>query len=100
MAPTTISIDTRVVASDRQVSARVADEAVILAFREGRYFGLDPVAARIWDRVRTPVVLADVLRTIVNEFNVDEDRASADMLAFVSDLHVHGLIDIVDHDED
>lgn len=79
-------------ASRDQVAADLADETIILGMKDGIYYGVDGVAARIWSLVQQPVALADVVRAIVDAYDVDEAQARADVLAFVASLESHGLV--------
>jgi hypothetical protein len=70
--------ESRVRATTEQVSADLKDEAVVLGLRRGLYYGLDPVGAYIWKQIQKPNKVADVVRKVVGEFSVDEERALAD----------------------
>lgn len=88
----TMGLEHIVVASRDQVAADLADEVIILGMTDGVYYGVDGVAARIWAMVQQPVRLADVVRALVAEYDVDEARCSADALAFVAELEARGLV--------
>jgi len=81
-----VALNAVVCASPNQVSARVGDEVAILDLDMSVYYGLDPVAARIFELLQTPTPLDDVLATVLAEFEVDAPTARADLLAFVDDL--------------
>ena len=49
-----IHLETMIVVSKEQASAALGDEAAILNLKDGVYYGLDPVGARIWKLVQTP----------------------------------------------
>jgi hypothetical protein len=85
-----------VVAGKDQVSADLAGEAVILSLRTNMYYGLNPVGARIWALLGTPVRVADVCGKIVEEYDVEVDRCEGDVLGVLRALAAHGLIEIGD----
>ncbi len=87
---------TRIVASDDQASAELSSEVVILSMREGVYFGLDGVGARIWSLVQQPTTLGEVTEVIVAEFEVEEEQAFADLCALAGEMAGHGLVRIGD----
>ena len=87
---------TRIVASDDQASAELSSEVVILSMREGVYFGLDGVGARIWSLVQQPTTLGEVTEVIVSEFEVAEEKAFADLCALAGEMAVHGLVRLGD----
>jgi hypothetical protein len=92
-----IELETTVVAASDQASADLGDEAAILNLKSGVYYGLDPVGARIWKLVQTPLTVREVRDTLLDEYDVDADRCERDLIALLDDLAQHHLIDIVDN---
>lgn len=89
---TPLTMDDVVVHSPDQVSAHVANEAIILGLRNGVYYGVDQTALRIWDLVRTPVHVRTVVDTLCAEFDVDAARCAAEVLTFLQTLETKGLV--------
>ena len=58
------------VAADDVLATHFADEAVILDLRDGVYYGLDAVGARIWRLLERPISIHDLREAIVSEFDV------------------------------
>ena len=92
-----ISLDATVVASKEQASADLGDEAAILNLKDGVYYGLDPVGARIWKLIQTPRTVREVRDMILEEYDVEADRCEKDLIALLQDLAKNDLIDIVDN---
>jgi hypothetical protein len=90
-----LSSSSVVVASKDQVSTNLSGEAVILGMRDGVYYGLDPVGARIWELVQAPCAIDDVASAIATEYDVSRERALADLLALAGQLMERGLLEIV-----
>ncbi len=90
-----LTINDIVAATRHQVSAELSDEAVILGMRDGVYYGVEAVGARIWSLVQQPVCLSAVVETLVAEFDVESPECSADVLAFVRSLLAKGLVERV-----
>jgi hypothetical protein len=88
-----ISLDSIVAAAPGQVSCALEDEIAILHLRAGRYYGLDPVGARVWQLVAAPRALRAVRDTLLAEYDVDAARCEADLLALVRDLAAAGLVE-------
>jgi hypothetical protein len=85
-----------VVAAPEHLSARLGSDSVVLGVAKGVYFGLDEVAARIWDLLQTPVRAADIRDAIVSEYEVDAPTCERDLVVFLTDLEAQGMIDVVD----
>lgn len=90
-----LSPASRVAASRDQVSTNLSGEEVILAVKEGVYYGLDPVGARIWALVQERRTLDEIADAVAAEYAVDRDRALADLLALAAQLLDAGLIEVV-----
>lgn len=89
---TSFSLGDTVVVSNDQVAADLAEEVVILGMKEGTYFSVSAVAARIWALLQTPHRLADVVATLTSEYDVPADVCTAEVLAFVEELAARGLV--------
>lgn len=89
---TTLTLHARVVVSRDQVAADLDREVIILGMNDGVYYGVDGVAARIWGLLQQPIGLHEVLRVLLDEFDVDEASCRADLLTFVADLEQRGLV--------
>ena len=91
-----ISIDSEVVATRNQVSCDLQGEAAILNLENGVYYGLNPVGARIWELIQEPRNVADIRNTILEEYDVDEERCQDDLLQLLREMETHGLIEVHD----
>jgi hypothetical protein len=82
-----------VVVSKDQVSCDLAGEAAILGLKNGVYYGLDPVGARIWNLIQTPVLVSAVRDAIVQEYDVEAERCERDLVELLHKLTAEGLIE-------
>lgn len=89
-----ISTESIVVASSNQVSSDLAGEAVILDLDSGTYYGLDAVGLRVWNLVKEPRTVAQIVSAIVAEYEVDRGRCEKDLLALLDRLASNGLIEV------
>ena len=89
-----VPLDASVVATERQLSTTLGDEAIILGLDDSMYYGLTGAGARIWDLVQTPRTIDEILTTITAEFDVDRQRAAADLDVLLADLQARGLVAI------
>jgi hypothetical protein len=89
-----ISGETIVVAAQNQVSTRLEDEAVILHFKDGVYYGLNRVGAWIWNLIQEPKTVNQICDLLLSEFEVDPRRGEDDLLRLLQELADHKLIEI------
>lgn len=85
-------LDTRLSIPPQVMSRLVGDETVLLDLSSGMYFGVDGVGKRIWESLADGHSLGETAAVIAAEFEVEEERAQADLLAFASDLVSRGLL--------
>lgn len=87
------SDETVVRVSSNQVSSTIGDEAVILNFENGIYYGLNPVSARIVELIAEPRTVSAILETLLDEYDVDVDRCRQDLVNLLAKLKEHDLIE-------
>ncbi len=89
-----ISDQSIVVAAKDQVSCDLAGEAAILNIKNGVYYGLDPVGARIWSLMQEPCAVAEIQSTITGEYDVEPERCARDLFDLLEKLLAEGLIEV------
>jgi coenzyme PQQ synthesis protein D (PqqD) len=89
MAP--VSIGNSVVLSKDAVFRDLDGEAVVLDLASGGYFGLNPVATRIWLLIEQHGRLQAVLDELIEEYESTPDDLERDLLDLVSRLAAAGL---------
>jgi hypothetical protein len=89
-----LSDRSRIVMSHDQLSCDLAGDAAIVNLKNGVYYGLDPVGARIWNLIREPVTFADLRDALVRDYDVEPDRLDSDIRDFLTQLADQGLVEI------
>jgi hypothetical protein len=92
----TISNSSIVVVSDGQISCDLAGEAAILNLKSGTYYGLDPVGATVWGLIGQPRRVTEIRDALLEQYDVETERCSRDLILLLGELHAHGLIQISD----
>lgn len=85
-----------VVATDRQVACEVGGEAVLLQMDQGVYYGLNPVAARVWQLVQSPRSVQSLIEQVLQEFDVERERCARDVRELIADLSQKQLVRVTD----
>ena len=91
-----ISEDSLIVADSNQVSTQVDGEAIILNLNDGQYYGLNPVGARIWSLIQSPVSFQQVLSALQSEYDVEAEPCRRETLSLLENLISLNLIRVVD----
>jgi hypothetical protein len=91
-----LSRQSKVVASQEQVSCNLSAETVLLNLRSGVYFGLNTVGASIFKLIQEPRTIKEIREALVEEYDVEPKSCEKDILELLEELSSHGLIDVVD----
>lgn len=87
-----ITIENRVQRNPEMVSGNMDGEVVMLSIQRGEYFGLDKIGSRIWELLETPLKIEEIKTTLLEEYEVDEETCLRDLIEFLEDLQIKGLI--------
>lgn len=85
-----------IVAAKNLIHSDLGEEVVILNFKDGLYYGLDPVGACIWKLIQTPRTLGDVRDAVLEEYEVEAASCERDVLNFIQKLADEGLVEVAD----
>lgn len=91
-----VSESSTVVVAKDQISCNLADEAVVLNFKAGMYYGLNSVAAKVWSLIQEPKKVSEIRDAILAEYAVDADRCQRELFDLLRDLQAKDLIRIKD----
>ena len=67
-----------------QVSCGLGDEAAIVNLKNGVYYGLDSVGARIWSAIRQPITFGQIRDALVAEYDVEPRALESDIRDFLA----------------
>ena len=74
------------------VEANIDDEKVMMCVETGNYFGLNAVAARVWDHLAEPISMSDLIGLLTQEFDVDAQECRRTVEPFIEQLIESKLI--------
>lgn len=83
---TELTLNSTVTIAKEVVSCDLVDEAAILNMKDGVYYGLNPVGARIWNLIQEPRKINDILDTLVDEYEVEREVCLADLIELMEQL--------------
>jgi hypothetical protein len=88
-----ISRDAIIKVSKDQVSCDMGGETAILNGKSGMYYGLNAIGSRVWDLIQEPKCFDEVLRILLEEYDVEPLRCERDLLSLLEQLAEQGLIE-------
>lgn len=70
----------------------IDDEAVLVLPEQGEVKVLNEVGARIWQLIDGSRTVEEIADVIYSEYEVDEEQARSDVLAFIVELESKGIV--------
>lgn len=89
-------LSTVVVKKSELLESSVDDETILLSISNSKYYGLDPVAGRIWSLLEEKISIDDIIKVLMIEYDVTRKDCEKDVISFVNSLADEKLIDITD----
>ena len=92
---TSISIHSTLTVTTEQVSCDLSGETVVLNLANGQYFGLNAVAARIWEMLQEECSVREVRDRLLAAYpDADPERCTSDLLTVLADFAEADLVRI------
>lgn len=76
------------------VSAPMGEELAMMDLETGKYLVLDRVGAAIWKELEGPVEVRELVDRLQARFEVDRTQCETDVLKFLEQLLVKGLLHV------
>jgi hypothetical protein len=69
--------------NEQIIDGELDDNQVMMHLDKGKYFGLDPVAKRIWQLIENPKSIQEITEVLLDEFEVSPEQCLEDVQAFL-----------------
>ena len=95
MTPTpqlSMNLNQTIALSPDVISQEVSGETVLLDLESENYFGLDEVGTRIWQLIKETNDLSSIFNTLMEEYEVTEERLQQDLTVLLTEIEDLGLI--------
>jgi hypothetical protein len=73
--------------------SKIDDEVILMSIEADSYFGLDPVASRIWELLEEPKDMDELVALLTEEYEVDDATCRVDVQTLLDDLVGRGLVE-------
>lgn len=90
-----LSSSTTISKSKDSLSAQVEDELVLMSIEKGNYYGLDPIATDIWNRLEQPIIIGELCAHLADEYDADLETIARDVVALLEQFYREGFIEIL-----
>ena len=86
--------NTSLVRNNNLFSSAVDDELMMMDEVSGNYFGLNPIAAAIWQLLEKPMPYSQLIQILADIYDVTIDECEKDTQNFLSELLKNKLINV------
>ena len=91
-----ININTTIQRNDSHVlKSEVGHELILMDIESGQYIGLNTIAHTIWLHIDKPVMVNDLVKQLMNKYDVEESICTADTIICLEELNEKGLLEIL-----
>ena len=74
------------------VATEMDGDVVMMNIGTGEYYSIRGSGARMWELASTPIAEVELVKTICDEYDVDEAACKTDVRRFLAELLEAGLI--------
>ena len=83
------------IVQNKEIDASDIDgDKVMMNLEKGMYFSLNSVGSRIWDIIENPTTADEIIKILLNEYDIAEEKCREAVVSFLKGLEVNGLITI------
>ena len=87
-----LTLSTIVKKQQELLETSVDDETILMSIANSKYYGMDPVASRIWQLLNKPTSIQTIVATLLAEFEVSAVDCENDVVDFLESLMAENLI--------
>jgi hypothetical protein len=69
--------------TDTFIEAPIDGELVLMSIDNGKYYGMDSVASRIWGLLEQPTSISAIVTTLVEEYDVSQALCESETFTFI-----------------
>lgn len=76
------------------ISSDVDNETILLSIENNKYYGMVLTANRIWNMLTTPIPIAKIIETLLEEYDISKEQCEKEVFEFLGDLLANNLITV------
>lgn len=96
---TKVLLNQIVVQGKGNIVSEMGEEKVMLSIDKGKYYNLGEIGGEIWDLIRQPIKVKDLITSLMAIFDVKQSQCEEQVIAFLTGLNDEGLIVITNSEE-
>ena len=84
----------RIILNQELLQSEIDGETIMMSIDNGKYYGLNTVASRIWEIIKEEPLFSELITKLVEEYNIDSLKCESDTKEFLANLIENKLIRI------
>lgn len=85
--------DSFVIQGKGNIVSEMGKEKVMLSVQKGKYYNLGQIGGEIWDLIKYPISVSQVITSLLSSYHVDEVLCEGQTLAFLEHMYQEGLVE-------
>ena len=90
----TICLKSIIIKNKEIDDSEIDGDKVMMNLDKGEYFMMNSVGSKIWDIIDRPISVNEIITTLIEEYDVEEETCKASALEFLERLNNAELISI------
>lgn len=86
--------------TNKALASAIDDEVVMFDADAGKYYGLNNVAAAVWNMLEKPLSIGEICDQLTREYDVEKEKCINEVLGFLPELQKRGLIEIEEQEKE
>ncbi len=78
--------------NEKIIHGELDNNEIMVNLDKGKYYGLNPVAKRIWDMIAVPMGRDEIVATLMDEYEIDKERCTEEVISFLHNAKEKGVI--------
>jgi hypothetical protein len=92
---TEINLTTKIKRKAKLVAEKMGDDVVMMGMESGRYYKLNPTAARIWEIIEEETTPSEVVENLLSEYDISEEVCKSEVLDILTQFRREKIIDVI-----
>lgn len=89
-----ILLSSKVVQVEGNIVSNMGGEKVMMNIQQGKYYNLGEMGGVIWELIRTPIIIQELVTKLQLEFEVTQSECEKQVLSFLQNLKDEGLVKV------
>ncbi|MGD8781906.1 MAG: lasso peptide biosynthesis PqqD family chaperone [Ignavibacteria bacterium] len=90
-----LNMDSVIAQNKNLVVSEINGETVMMSLEKGNYYGMNLIGSRIWEIVKEPKPVNEIVDELLKEYSVEKEQCVEDVTSYINKLLDENIIEIV-----